>query len=387
MVASLKFGALAATLFTITPATGCFVENVDYPGYDVDRLIGKVFSPGECQRQCQGNEKCIYWTYNPSDNSCYMKDGDATPTNVDGLISGPRFCPGPVDCSQQGIDLYGGDIIDTQVENPLACQYQCNAVNGCIFWTFLPSTSRCFLKGSNVEAMPHDEAISGPKECPLTTPIKCEWATDFMGHDIRAFENSVKSIQTCQQLCLGFNNCFYWTFVESTSSCYLKDFSAEEGREYNPLTVSGSRSCDLASSPMPINNKEVVVNDHPVGTCFLEDYDYPGSDLTAFGLGSVTKPEACQLLCQYTQECAYFTFFDGTCYFKNENAPQTVVPKPGAISGPKYCDAQNNPPQTTTTTTATTEMMSTTSNQENSSSTTAPGVDKLLRFLRAPPQP
>lgn len=399
MATSLKYGALAA-LLVAAPAMGCFIENVDFPGHDVDRLLGKVFSPGECQRQCQGNENCIFWTYQPSDNSCYMKSGEATPTSAEGLVSGPRFCPGPVDCSQEGIDLFGGDIIDTQVENPLACQFQCNAVNGCVFWTFLPSTSRCFLKGSKVEAMPHGEAISGPKECPTNVPIKCEWATDFMGHDIRSFQGTVADVQTCQQLCQGFNNCFYWTFVESTSSCYLKDATAEDGREYNPLTFSGARYCDIASSPMtPLPAKSTPSTqdeiDIPAATCFLHDYDYPGSDLTAFGLGSVTKPEACQLFCQYTRECAYFTFFDGTCYFKSEAAPEAVVPKPGAVSGPKYCETQTPPPTTTTTTTpptTTTEMTSTTTTTADltttqapdNATTTAPGVDKLLRFLRAP---
>ena len=200
--------------------------------------MGKVFSAVECQRQCHGVQNCEFWTYQPSTNSCYMKESGATPVHGEGLISGPRICPGPVDCSQSGIDLFGGGILDTQVANALACQYQCTAVADCAFWTFIPSTSRCYMKGKNVDPQPHAEAISGPRECPVTSTLACEISTDFLGHDLRSFHGTVTDVQSCQELCRGFNNCFYWTFVESTASCYLKDETAEQGREYNPLTFS-----------------------------------------------------------------------------------------------------------------------------------------------------
>ena len=357
---------------------------MDYPGFDVDRLIGKVFSPVECQRQCQGVQKCAFWVYQPSTRSCYLKSGEAVPLDAEGLVSGPRVCPGPVDCSQTGIDLYGDDIIDTQVANPLACQYQCNAVVGCALWTFIPSTSRCYLKGSHVEPKAHEEAVSGPRECPTNSPIACEKSTDFMGHDIRSFNGNVADVQSCQQLCKGFNNCFYWTYVESTASCYLKDDTAEEGREYNRLASSGARDCDLSASPtFPISTSTTTP---PPTSCFLQDVDYPGSDVTAFGLGSVTKPEACQLLCQYTRECAYFTFYEGTCYFKTAAAPQSTTPKAGAVSGPKYCEGQTHqpPPLTTTSTTTDPTTTNTTTSPPPDPSSSNVSVDTFLRLLRAP---
>ncbi|OEH76597.1 PAN domain-containing protein [Cyclospora cayetanensis] len=324
MTAGVKFVALAA-LLSAAPAWGCFLDHTDYQGADLDRLLGKVMTAAQCQSACQGIQDCTHWTYQPTTNSCYMKSGSPVPSPAEGLISGPRICPGPVDCSQAGIDLFGDDIINTEVANALACQYQCVAVNGCMFWTFISSTRRCYMKGANVDPQPHKEAISGPRECPTTEPISCEMSTDFQGHDIRGFHGTVKDVAACQELCKGFNNCFYWTFVQSTASCYLKSQSAAEGREYNPQAFSGTRNCDLSTHP--VSPLPTTTTTAPPSSCLLENYDYPGSDITSFGLGSVTKPEACQLLCQYSEECAHFTFFEGTCYFKSEAAPQAITPK------------------------------------------------------------
>lgn len=420
MAPNVTAAVFAASLLLAAPARACFLENTDFPGHDVDRLLGKVYSAAECQRQCQGRADCSFWTYDPASNSCYMKSGDAVEAQrpCEGLVSGPRTCPGPVDCSQAGIDLYGDDLINTQVANPLACQFQCSAVQGCVYWSFLPSNNRCYLKGPNVSPKAHDEAVSGPKECPTTTPIGCEPGTDFLGHDLRSFYGTVTEAATCKELCQSFNNCFFWTFVPSTASCYLKDEKAEEGREYNPRTHSGARDCSFSLQlPQPrVDNTTTTTTTttvSPPGTCFLKDTDFPGSDITAFGLGAVTKPEACQLLCQYTRECFFFTFFEGTCYFKSAAAPEKVIKKLAAVSGPKYCKAMehqpmplpifpgpipsdnNNPTPTTTTTTTTKPTTITTASGDTrpltSTTTAAPHQptssvgETLLRFLRAPP--
>ncbi|KAL8274615.1 hypothetical protein Esti_001444 [Eimeria stiedai] len=406
----------AALLAAALPALGCFQENTDYPGEDIAQLEGKVYSAAECQRQCQGVEGCDLFTFVPSTFSCYLKRGSAVSSAAEGLISGPRVCPGPVSCSQVGIDLFGGDIIDTEVANDRACQYQCTAVEGCRYYTYIPSRRRCYLKGENIEPRPHEEAISGPRVCPNAGAISCELHTDFMGHDLQAFYGTVFDVQSCQQLCQGFNNCFYFTFVESQASCYLKDQNAEEGREYNSATFSGARDCDLSLSPtFPVyQTTTTTTTTAPPPNCLLPNTDFPGSDLTAFGLGSVTKPEACQLLCQYTLECFYFTFFEGTCYFKTAGAIENVVAKEGAVSGPKYCSGTENitPPPTTTTTTTSTTTTSTTSASTSGPSTAPteppaatdssssdadaaqapiepgvdPDVDALFHFLKAPGQ-
>ncbi|KAL8429804.1 hypothetical protein ACSSS7_006327 [Eimeria intestinalis] len=334
---------------------GCFLENTDYPGGDISSLEGKVFSASECQKQCQGVEGCELFTFVPTTSSCYLKRGSAVSSVIsEGLISGPRVCPGPVSCSQVGIDLFGGDIIDTEVANDRACQYQCTAVDGCHYYTFIPSRKRCYLKGENIDPRPHDEAISGPRKCPDSDAISCELHTDFKGHDLQAFYGTVHNVHSCQQLCQGFNNCFYFTFVESEAACYLKDQNAEEGREYNINTFSGARDCDLSLTPnVPVSSTTTTTTTTtttaPPSDCFLPNTDYPGSDLIAFGLGSVTKPEACQLLCQFTLECFHFTFYEGTCYFKTAAAIENVAYKAGAVSGPKYCagtETSTDPPPT-----------------------------------------
>lgn len=338
----------AAALLAVDSALGCYLADTDYRGNDIDRLEGKVYSPRECQRLCQGLAACELWTYQPATNTCYLKGGGGAASPASGLISGPRICPGPVDCSKEGIDLYGSDLINTRVANALACQYQCSAVSGCAFWTFVTSTSRCYLKGSRVEPRPLAGAISGPRSCPSAPTIPCEQSTDFNGHDIRSFLGTVTDVDRCQQLCLGFNNCFYWTYVASTASCYLKDSNATDGREVNPLAFSGARDCDISITTNPPITTTTTTP--PPSDCLLYNVDFQGADVYAFGLGFVTKPEACQLICQYTPVCHFFTFYDGTCFFKGADAPQYITEKQGAVSGPKRCGVQIPGISSTTTT-------------------------------------
>lgn len=289
-------------------------------------------------------------------------------------------------------------MIDTTVASALACQHQCTAVAGCVFWTFLQASNRCYLKGENVEPRSLPGAVSGPRVCPSVSPLACEESIDFKGHDIRSFLGSVSDIETCQQLCRGFNNCFYFTFVASTASCYLKDAQAAEGREINSLTFSGARDCDLTVHPThPLTTSTTTP---PPSDCLLHNVDFYGADIFAFGLGAVTKPEACQLICQYTPECHFFTFYESSCYFKGADAPQHIQQKNGAVSGPKYCGVHTPEITTTTTlapttttdtatatatTTTTTPPITTTqANQSVSSSTLPVGMaEAILQFLKA----
>lgn len=360
----------AAALLAVPNALCCYMSDTDFPGNDVDRIEGRVYSARECQRLCQGLSTCERWTYQPTTKSCYLKSGAGGPTFASGLVSGPRICPGPVDCSREGIDLYGGDLVNTTVANPRACQYQCSAVAGCAFWTFITESGTCYLKSSRVEPRELAGAVSGPRVCSYVDPIPCEASTDFLGYDLRSFDGTVTDASQCQQLCRGFNNCFYWTYVQSTNSCYLKDEHATEGREVNELTFSGARDCDLTIDPT--NPITTTTTTPPPTECLLTDVDFQGADLFSFGFGAVTRPESCQLLCQYTLACSYFTFYNGTCYFKGQNAPNFATQKEGAVSGPKFCNTQKHPhhPHHSTTTTTTPP------------TTTAPNGDGVLKFLK-----
>merc|ERR1719213_361937 len=75
-------------------ARECFVKDVKYPS-DISSNKGAT-SPKECQQVCVEHAECEFWTYNPSNNFCFLNQGfggasgfESTPETV-GLVSGPK---------------------------------------------------------------------------------------------------------------------------------------------------------------------------------------------------------------------------------------------------------------------------------------------------------
>eukprot|EP00915_Cephaloidophora_sp_WS-2016_P011987 GHVH01017444.1.p1 GENE.GHVH01017444.1~~GHVH01017444.1.p1 ORF type:complete len:885 (-),score=98.48 GHVH01017444.1:626-3280(-) len=76
--------------------TDCFEPGVNYNGFDLTSFW--TATPIDCSHQCNNDTQCLYFTYNPENNMCFLKfsnDGRAfTPIAKQGkLISGSRDCP------------------------------------------------------------------------------------------------------------------------------------------------------------------------------------------------------------------------------------------------------------------------------------------------------
>ena len=75
------------------PAVCCFVHKVDYWGNDIRQV--QTSTDVECQKACQNEPKCKYWTLVLSLQKCHLKSAkEIGSTNNPDLISGPKTCPG-----------------------------------------------------------------------------------------------------------------------------------------------------------------------------------------------------------------------------------------------------------------------------------------------------
>jgi len=75
--------------------------------------------------------------------------------------------------------------------------------------------------------------------------------------------------------------------------------------------------------------------------CFDYDTDYFGGDVSEGHYNSVPSAEACQLDCQASSQCLFWTWdagYNGACWHKFEANPTSG---PGLVSGPKYCGEQS----------------------------------------------
>ena len=75
---------------SISVNQGCFEEDTDYPGHDLDHVISE--NPQKCQLACQELENCHFWTYVESGSKCYRKSIKKNVNQHGSATSGPKYC-------------------------------------------------------------------------------------------------------------------------------------------------------------------------------------------------------------------------------------------------------------------------------------------------------
>jgi hypothetical protein len=79
--------------------TGCFEENTDYRGGDLQHNVTFYESAKGCQEECQRTAGCNFWSWaKPSSFSypkhCFLKWSPGTKLLISHTTSGPKNCPG-----------------------------------------------------------------------------------------------------------------------------------------------------------------------------------------------------------------------------------------------------------------------------------------------------
>ncbi|PFH35770.1 PAN domain-containing protein [Besnoitia besnoiti] len=341
---STKIGMVSGPKTCINPPVPCYEMDVDYRGGLVSETgPGSAASTSMCQSLCQASRVCYFWTWDRTTRNCYLKDSTASSFRVSdastiGFVSGPKDCdPLPPACMELDVDYFGHDIKkieDEQVDSAASCQSRCQATSGCIYWTWVSQTMKCYLKDMHaligrVQSPQTVGMVSGPKYCTPTPPGCHEWDVDYQGFDIKKLEGQCSSAKMCQSMCQGTTGCSFWSYVSSTNSCYLKSHLALNGHQSNESTlgiVSGPAFCPI----QPI--------------CREENVDYAGYDVQKIESGDVASATQCQALCEQLPECSFWTWVSYTrhCYLKNHYALIGRDAGPaaaGMTSGPKRCTA------------------------------------------------
>ena len=79
------------------------------------------------------------------------------------------YCEPTYSCqsSEEGIEYEGKEIDEKwNVDSVESCANECKSMDECKVWTFIGSSSACFLKSSRIKDIPSSEAISG--ECTIS---------------------------------------------------------------------------------------------------------------------------------------------------------------------------------------------------------------------------
>jgi len=124
---------LVTTFAIVLP--DCFDHGFDYMGNDVNEgHYTPVASPEACQRDCQADSACWFWTWDKNyHGACWHKTAKTEVVPSEGLISGPKYCggqttSGPGDDSHLRVlsyNMYGWNAL---IQNPWKAENMYKAI-------------------------------------------------------------------------------------------------------------------------------------------------------------------------------------------------------------------------------------------------------------------
>lgn len=205
-------------------------------GFRRDGVVLSTFTQSgavACQASCNGNSSCNSFRFQTSSGACTLLSsvGDwvADPAFVSGLSAQDRF--------EIGVDRPGFDYnVTTQALS--TCSLNCSNDSRCAAFSWVSSTSTCFLK--EYGGLPSSGAG-------ITSGVKrgFEYYTDRPGSDISDFDVTTPDVRVCQASCSSNPSCFSFTYrnpvfspahppVQVTPAhCWLKNSNV------SPVTVVG----------------------------------------------------------------------------------------------------------------------------------------------------
>lgn len=177
-------------------SSSCLEVGVDLYGYDIEAIEGRyIMNPLDCQRLCEGNPQCAFFSWKYSTHACYLKSAPAILNRREDpdVTSGPRSCVGsgvsppsandypapfdpstaPPSCVLAGVDYRGNNIKTAKARSSAACQMLCLKQRDCEYWTWSSHTHICSLKNAEApngrtEGRHTLDKVSGSKRC---TPV------------------------------------------------------------------------------------------------------------------------------------------------------------------------------------------------------------------------
>lgn len=253
----------------------CFTQDNDFIGNPVrdikDFHIDEIYSPEDCQNQCQNDIDCQFWVWNGPNsngnkNTCWLKASDAELAVRNGKVSGPKCCS-ENDCPDNEEESQDSGCLDTDLWNN-GRGFDCNSYtqhwceNGAARqgseWTLgstfnYPENNCCVCgKEEHGGILEEDQSSEGDVESEDGT-IDCssffvENTSVGRGRENRAGRvNNVQTAEDCRAECSKVALCqfFNWNTPDAPKNplaCFLKK------NDNNPRTnvvgrISGPVSC------------------------------------------------------------------------------------------------------------------------------------------------
>ena len=209
----------------------------DRPGGDLTTVRIASGLAEECAVACADNDECRAYTFNTTDNVCYLKSAVTLAvqraSTVSGLIDRHR---------ERNYDRSGHDLRTlTSIPDGATCARRCAGEAKCSSYTYQASDRRCWLKTGT----PRPGQVTG-----VESGVKrgLEMGSDRFGGDYRNFTTGVGQPEVCQAACANDARCKAWTFRRSSgedgsATCFLKNQVTERTPQSD--MISGVKGLEM----------------------------------------------------------------------------------------------------------------------------------------------
>ncbi|KAH0484998.1 MAG: hypothetical protein KVP17_000137 [Porospora cf. gigantea B] len=332
------------------PMSDCLEYGTFYYGSTAGFI--RLSQASACAEQCARSAACKFFTFIPSEKTCYLKSTRVFATYSADAISGTRECADLEDSCMDVGTMYRGEIISSSLTTSVAkCKAACQKHRHCRFFSFDSArfSQLCLLLSSKRGSYSLDDGVSGDVRCnqwptisPTTSPYHPTWyptispttfphpttyhPTTYAGsvlpsaclqpeHTYRGgdLERTVAAdAYSCALACRELPGCVRFSFNSRNGGCRL--VSGASRLEPRTGILSGKARCLFGAK------------------CLLKRQDYFGHDVDATRAASV---EVCAAQCQLKSKCNFFTFDEEMCYLKSSDSGRRTSQR--SVSGSTRC--------------------------------------------------
>lgn len=148
-------------------------RGIDYHGGDYTRFSSRGLE--DCQDACRRDRRCVSYTYELRNATCYLKDRLGRYQRDPAMVSGVKRGYGPGgpgpgggggrDLTEEvGYDYYGSDYTRFQILGVGPCQDECRRDRRCAAYTYDTRERLCYLKDRVGDRRRNDKMVTGRKQ-------------------------------------------------------------------------------------------------------------------------------------------------------------------------------------------------------------------------------
>lgn len=305
-VTNLRGGGNNLALRYETPATYCvpsgqeylrkvtLEQNVDYGGSDY--LRETTSNEYACQDLCWQDSRCTAFTFDRSNNDCWLKNSVPGASGCDVCVSGVVAVR--TFSMVNNVDYPGPGYREGVVQSAEDCRKLCIADLRCIAYTYDSQNRNCNMKTGIPQITSLNGRVSGEA---IYRQASVEPGTNRWGGDYEHLALLSPSPEQCRLACAQDPRCQAYTFTNWDGLCHLKD------------SVPGTSGCPGCTSGVVKARR------------FTYEFntDRPQSDYRWFE-NPMNEPEICRLACAQDLRCTTYIYkrpeyAGGTarCYLKD----------------------------------------------------------------------